>query len=95
MQIAGAWDGSLKSMKDLGKSVVLRTVAWAIWIPSYVISAAVAWIVLRRPSALYYEIVPGWSHSQPRQSARGMCPGPAYEVARSSGSRSRFTAALL
>ena len=46
-QIARAWDGSLKSMKDLGKSVVLWTVAWAIWIPFYVIGALVAWIVLR------------------------------------------------
>jgi hypothetical protein len=46
-QIARAWEGSLKSLEDLGKSIVLWTVTWAIWIPLYVIGALVAWFVLR------------------------------------------------
>jgi hypothetical protein len=46
-QIARAWDGSLKSLVELGKSVVLWAVTWAIWIPFYVIGALVAWIVIR------------------------------------------------
>jgi hypothetical protein len=46
-QIARAWESSLKSLVELGKSVVLWTVTWAIWIPLYVIGAIITWIVLR------------------------------------------------
>jgi hypothetical protein len=46
-QIARAWEGSFKSLQELGKSIVLWIVTWAIWIPLYVIAAFVAWIVLR------------------------------------------------
>jgi len=46
-QIARAWDGSLKSLVELGKSIVLWTVAWAIWIPFYVIGALIGLIAIR------------------------------------------------
>ena len=46
-QIARAWDGSLKSLIELGKSVVLWTVTWAIWVPFYVIGALFTWLIIR------------------------------------------------
>jgi hypothetical protein len=46
-QIARAWDSSFKSLVELGKSIVLWTVTWAIWIPFYVLGVLIAWIFLR------------------------------------------------
>ena len=45
-QVARDWEGSLNSLVELGKSIVLWAVTWAISIPLYVIGALVAWIVL-------------------------------------------------
>jgi hypothetical protein len=46
-QIARAWDGSRDRMVEVGKSIVLWTVTWSIWIPFYVMGAIVAWFVIR------------------------------------------------
>jgi Domain of unknown function (DUF4349) len=46
-QIARTWDSSMKSLVDLGKSIVLWTVSWAIWIPFWLVGGLLAWIALR------------------------------------------------
>jgi len=46
-QIARAWDGSLKGLVDLGKSLVLWVVAWAIWIPFWLVGGFLVWIAVR------------------------------------------------
>lgn len=46
-QIARAWDGSLKGLVDLGKSLVLWVVTWAIWIPFWLVGGLLAWIAIR------------------------------------------------
>ena len=46
-QVARTWENSLKGLVDLGKSVILWAVDWAIWIPLLIVAALVAWVVLR------------------------------------------------
>ncbi len=46
-QIARTWNGSMQSLVDLGKSIVLWVVSWVIWFPFWLIGALVAWIALR------------------------------------------------
>jgi Domain of unknown function (DUF4349) len=46
-QIARTWDGSMKNLVDLGKSIVLWTVSWAIWIPFWLVGGLLVWIALR------------------------------------------------
>jgi hypothetical protein len=46
-QVARAWDGSLRSLIDLGKSIVLWTVRWVLWIPIWVIVGVLAWLAVR------------------------------------------------
>jgi hypothetical protein len=46
-QIARAWDASMLSLVNLGKSLVLWAVSWAIWVPFLVVGALLAWVVLR------------------------------------------------
>ncbi|MDR3619682.1 MAG: DUF4349 domain-containing protein [Paludisphaera borealis] len=47
-QIARTWHASVLSLTDLGKSLVLFAVSWAIWTPFLALLAVLAWIVLRR-----------------------------------------------
>jgi hypothetical protein len=46
-QISRVWQGSLLDLRNMGKSLVLWVVSWAIWIPFLLLGAIVAWIVLR------------------------------------------------
>jgi hypothetical protein len=46
-QVARTWDSSIRSLIDLGKSVVLWAVDWALWIPLLIFSALLAWIIVR------------------------------------------------
>jgi hypothetical protein len=46
-QIDRAWHESIDHMVELGKSIVLWTVTWSIWIPFYVLGAIVAWFMIR------------------------------------------------
>jgi hypothetical protein len=46
-QIARTWSASIQSMVNVGKSIVLWFVAYAIWIPFWVIGALVAFLVAR------------------------------------------------
>ena len=46
-QIARTWESSLLDLVNLGKSVVLWAVDWAIWLPLLLVGAIVAWVLLR------------------------------------------------
>jgi hypothetical protein len=46
-QIARAWDGSVKSLVDMGKSLVLWIVTWALWIPFWLVGGFLVWIAIR------------------------------------------------
>jgi len=46
-QIARTWDASILGLVNLGKSIVLWTVSWAIWIPFWLVCGLLAWISLR------------------------------------------------
>ncbi len=46
-QVARTWDGSLLDLVNMGKSIALWTVSWAIWIPFLLAAAIVGLIVLR------------------------------------------------
>ena len=46
-QVARTWENSLHGLIDLGKAIVLWAVAWALWIPIWIVEALVAWIILR------------------------------------------------
>jgi hypothetical protein len=46
-QVARTWNASLLSLVNLGKSLALWVVSWALWIPLLVIFGLLAWIVLR------------------------------------------------
>ena len=46
-QIARAWDASMLSLVNHGKSLVLWTVSWAIWIPFLLVGALIAFVLLR------------------------------------------------
>ncbi len=46
-QISRTWDASLLSLVNLGKSLALWAVSWAIWVPFLLVFGFLAWIVLR------------------------------------------------
>ena len=46
-QVARTWDGSLLDLVNMGKSIALWTVSWAIWIPFLLVAAILGLIVLR------------------------------------------------
>ncbi|QEH38569.1 hypothetical protein OJF2_71730 [Aquisphaera giovannonii] len=46
-QVSRTWESSIKGMIDLGKWIILGAVAWAIWIPFYIVGAIVAWMIIR------------------------------------------------
>ena len=46
-KVARAWNDSLVDLVNLGKSVVLWTVTWAVWIPFWVAGAFLAWVLIR------------------------------------------------
>jgi hypothetical protein len=46
-QIASTWNGSLLDLKNMGKSLTLWTVSWAIWIPFFLLAVILGLIVLR------------------------------------------------
>jgi hypothetical protein len=46
-QIARVWADSMFSLTNLGKSLVLWAVSWAIWIPFLLVGGVLAWVVLR------------------------------------------------
>ncbi len=46
-QISRTWNASLLSLVNLGKSLVLWVVNWALWIPVLLVFAAIGWILLR------------------------------------------------
>ncbi|WP_165230660.1 DUF4349 domain-containing protein [Aquisphaera insulae] len=46
-QVSRTWEASIKGMIDMGKGIVLWAVAWAIWIPFWIVGAIIAWMLLR------------------------------------------------
>jgi hypothetical protein len=46
-QIARTWTDSMLSLVNLGKSLVLWVVSWAIWIPFLLVGVILAWVLLR------------------------------------------------
>jgi hypothetical protein len=46
-QIARAWGDSILGLVNLGKSLTLWAVSWAVWIPFLVAAGVLAWILLR------------------------------------------------
>jgi hypothetical protein len=46
-QIARAWSGSLQSLVNLCKSLVLWIVTWVLWIPFWLVGGFLVWISLR------------------------------------------------
>jgi len=46
-QVARTWENSIHDLVNLGKSVILWAVDWAVWIPLLVVAALLAWIVVR------------------------------------------------
>jgi hypothetical protein len=46
-QIARVWDASILGVVNMGKSLVLWAVSWAIWVPFFLIGALIAWLALR------------------------------------------------
>jgi hypothetical protein len=46
-QIARTWADSLLGLVNLGKSLVLWGVSWAIWIPFLLVGVVLAWVLLR------------------------------------------------
>ncbi|MGO9466054.1 MAG: DUF4349 domain-containing protein [Isosphaeraceae bacterium] len=46
-QISRTWNASLLSLVNLGKSLVLWAVNWALWIPVLLVFAVLGWILLR------------------------------------------------
>jgi Domain of unknown function (DUF4349) len=46
-QVASTWNGSLLDVKNMGKSLALWTVGWAIWVPFFVVVALFGLIILR------------------------------------------------
>jgi hypothetical protein len=46
-QIARAWDASMLGLVNMGKSVVLWAVSWAIWVPFLLVGGLIAWFLLR------------------------------------------------
>lgn len=47
-QIARTWHDSIHSLTELGKSLVLFAVSWALWTPLLALLAILCWLVLRR-----------------------------------------------
>jgi hypothetical protein len=46
-KIARAWEGSLLDLANIGKSLVLWAVSWAIWVPFLLVGAVLAWVLAR------------------------------------------------
>jgi len=57
-QISRTWDGSILSLVNLGKAIVLWTVRWAIWLPFFLVGAIVAWILLRKLIRVFIRNIP-------------------------------------
>jgi hypothetical protein len=47
-QVARTWENSIHGLVNLGKSVILWAVDWAVWIPFLAVAALLAWIIVRR-----------------------------------------------
>ena len=58
-KVARAWEGSLLDLADLGKSLVLWAVSWAIWVPFLLVGAILAWVLARWLFRYLVRILPG------------------------------------
>jgi Domain of unknown function (DUF4349) len=58
-KVARAWEGSLLDLANIGKSLVLWVVSWAIWVPFLLVGAFLAWVLARWLIRYFVRILPG------------------------------------